>query len=136
MSMRNRCRFTGRILRMEKVQRGEGIVLNFSLAVQRRRNNKKQQSDVLDFEAWNKFAELIYNNTKVGKLIEVEGEARKDKYEYNGEVKYKHYYTVDDVDIREWGDSKKETDELEEVSNEELSDYVMNEVGNSADKEE
>lgn len=125
MSMRNSCRFTGRILRMERVNRGEDVVLNFSLAVPRRRNNKKQDSDILDFEAWNKLAELIYSKTKVGKLIEIKGEARKDKYEVNGETKYKHYYTVDDVDIREWVEKKEE---LEEVSNEELNEYVMNEV--------
>lgn len=122
MSIRNSCKFTGRIVYMKMIEQENNKILKFSLAIKRIKGSKKQKEDILDFEAWNNIAELINNNSNLGKMIEVCGEARKDKYSYKGENRYRQYYTVDEIDIREWNEYSKE---IEEVKDNEIEEIIM-----------
>jgi len=81
-------------------------VCNFNLAVNRPiRKDKEKETDFISCEVWGKQAENLVNYQNKGSLIATEGRYQVDKYQLEGETKYKHYILVSTIQFLE---SKKE----------------------------
>jgi len=90
----NLCVFVGRLVQDINVKvftkdNGETKVANFSLAIPRFFKKKdgelEKETDFLDFEIWNTGAETLAKHAKKGDQILVEGNARQETWEQDGE---------------------------------------------------
>lgn len=85
--MINNVTLTGRITKdLEKHETGKGTsVVNFSLAVDRRRKNSNgdRETDFIGIQAWSLTADLLCEYCDKGSLIGVEGRIQTRNYENN-----------------------------------------------------
>ena len=95
----NVCTFIGRLGKepdMRYTPNGKAVV-NFSLAVNR--DGKKDESDWIDFVAWEKTAEVIAQYCKKGDLIGVTGSLQKRSWEKDGQKHSAHEVKVNRIDF-------------------------------------
>lgn len=64
-----------------------------------------RETDFINCIVWNKQAENLVKYQRKGNLVGVQGQFRTDKYEVNGETKYKSYILGEEVEYME---SKKD----------------------------
>lgn len=127
----------GRIINLDIKDINSSVLAKVVLAVPRIGNIKDddQKDDLIDLEIWGKSAELIRKYSGVGKRIQVFGEVRKDKYEVNGQKKYKNYIKVDSLKIIDWNQKvNKSNDELNEVTEDELEGLIFQEFEGEVDE--
>ena len=60
-----------------------------------------KETDFINCIVWNKQAENLVKYQRKGNLIGVQGQFRTDKYEINGETKYKSYVLGEEVEFME-----------------------------------
>ncbi len=85
--MLNQCSFIGRFVRdPESRDVGDNRVCNFTLAVDRGYND---ETDFIDFAAWNKRGENVQKYCKKGKLVHVTGQLNIRSYDDNEGIKRK-----------------------------------------------
>lgn len=79
---------------------GKTVVLDFTLAVddfiKKSDGTKEKKTHFLDFQAWDKGAEVIAEYSKKGDLLFVNASPRKDLWEKDGEKRSKVYFRVED----------------------------------------
>ena len=95
----NICAFIGRLGRepeMRYTTNGKDVV-SFSLAVNR--DGKKDESDWIDFVAWEKTAEIIAQHCHKGDLIGVTGNLQRREWEKDGQKRYAHEVRVNRIDF-------------------------------------
>ena len=95
----NVCTFIGRLGRdpeMRYTTNGKAVV-SFSLAVNR--DGKKDESDWIDFVAWEKTAEIIANHCHKGDLIGVTGNLQRREWEKDGQKRFAHEVKVNRIDF-------------------------------------
>lgn len=95
----NVCNFIGRLGKdpdMRYTTNGKAVV-SFSLAVNR--DGKKDESDWIDFVAWEKTAEVIAQHCHKGDLIGVTGNLQRREWEKDGQKRYAHEVRVNRIDF-------------------------------------
>lgn len=95
----NNCSFIGRLGKdpeMRYTTNGKAVV-SFSLAVNR--DGKKDESDWIDFVAWEKTAEVIAQFCHKGDLIGVTGSLQRREWEKDGQKRYSHEVRVNRIDF-------------------------------------
>lgn len=95
----NNCSFIGRLGRdpeMRYTTNGKAVV-SFSLAVNR--DGKKDESDWIDFVAWEKTAEVIAQYCHKGDLIGVTGNLQRREWEKDGQKRFAHEVRVNRIDF-------------------------------------
>ena len=95
----NNCSFIGRLGRdpeMRYTTNGKAVV-SFSLAVNR--DGKKDESDWINFVAWEKTAEVIANYCHKGDLIGVTGALQRREWEKDGQKRYAYEVRVSRIDF-------------------------------------
>ena len=117
----NKCMITGRIVKdpvLESTKNGTSVC-QFSIATNRPviRDGKKEV-DFITCITWNKQAENLVKFQKKGNLVGIIGELRTDKYEVNGEKKYKTYILCQEIDFLE---AKKDMPKEEEKEFDKIS---------------
>lgn len=95
----NVCTFIGRLGRDPEMRYTPGgkAVVSFSLAVNR--DGKKDESDWIDFVAWEKTAEVIAQYCHKGDLIGVTGSLQKRSWEKDGQKHSAHEVKVNRIDF-------------------------------------
>lgn len=82
---------------------GKTVVLDFTLAVddfiKKSDGTKEKITHFLDFQAWDKGAEVIAQYAKKGDLLFVQASPRKDVWEKEGEKRSKVYFRVDEFNF-------------------------------------
>lgn len=78
-----------------------------------------RETDFINCIVWNKQAENLVKYQSKGNLIGVQGQFRTDKYEVNGETKYKSYILGEEVEYME---SKKDAPVEEKQEMNEFND--------------
>ena len=117
----NRCILTGRIVRdpiLEHTKQGTPIC-QFSIATNRPIiRDGKREVDFINCVIWNKQAENLVKFQRKGNLVGILGQLRIDKYEVNGENRYKTYVLVEDVEYLEAKKDmpKDEEEEFKKIS--------------------
>lgn len=111
--MINNVTLTGRITKdLEKHETGKGTsVVNFSLAVDRRRKNANgdREADFISIQAWGMTADLLCKYCGKGSLIGIEGRIQTRNYENNqGQRVYVTEVVAENVTFL---DSKKNNNE-------------------------
>ena len=95
----NNCCFIGRLGRdpeMRYTPNGKAVV-SFSLAVNR--DGKKEESDWIEFVAWEKTAEVIANYCHKGDLLGVTGALQKRSWEKDGQKRSTFEVKVNRIDF-------------------------------------
>lgn len=95
----NVCSFIGRMGRdpeMRYTTNGKAVV-SFSLAVNR--DGKKDESDWIDFVAWEKTAEVIAQYCHKGDLLGVTGNLQRREWEKDGQKRFAHEVRVNRIDF-------------------------------------
>lgn len=95
----NVCTFIGRLGKdpdMNYTTNGKAVV-SFSLAVNR--DGKKDESDWIDFVAWEKTAEVVAQYCHKGDLIGVTGNLQRREWEKDGQKRYAHEVRVNRIDF-------------------------------------
>ena len=95
----NVCTFIGRLGKdpdMRYTTSGKAVV-SFSLAVNR--DGKRDETDWIDFVAWEKAAELISQYCHKGDLIGVTGSLYRKEWEKDGQKRYAHEVKVNRIDF-------------------------------------
>ena len=95
----NNCSFIGRLGRdpeMRYTTNGKAVV-SFSLGVNR--DGKKDETDWIDFVAWEKTAEVIAKYCNKGDLIGVTGQLQRREWEKDGQKRYAHEVKVNRIDF-------------------------------------
>lgn len=95
----NVCTFIGRLGRDPEMRftTGGKAVVSFSLAVNR--DGKKDESDWIDFVAWEKTAEVIANHCHKGDLLGVTGSLQQRSWEKDGQKRTAHEVKVNRIDF-------------------------------------
>lgn len=115
----NKVWITGRLIKDPELTKTVKGTPNcqFCIAVNRPviRDGKKE-ADFINCIVWNKQAENLVKFQRKGNLIGVQGQFRTDKYEVNGQTRYKSYVLADEVEFME---PKKDipNDEKQEFEN-------------------
>jgi single-strand DNA-binding protein len=115
----NKVWITGRLIKDPELTKTTKGTPNcqFCIAVNRPviRDGKKE-ADFINCIVWNKQAENLVKFQRKGNLIGVQGQFRTDKYEVNGQTRYKSYVLADEVEFME---PKKDipNDEKQEFEN-------------------
>ena len=75
--------------------------VNFTIAVNRTfaSSNGEREADFINCIAFNKQAENLVKYQTKGNLIGVEGQLRSERYEHNGQTKYKTYILVSQIEF-------------------------------------
>ena len=95
----NVCTFIGRLGKdpeMKYTNNGKAVV-SFSLAVNR--DGKKDQTDWIEFVAWEKTAEIIAQHCNKGDLLGVTGNLQRREWEKDGQKRYAHEIKVNRIDF-------------------------------------
>ena len=113
----NRVFLTGRLTKdpvLEHTKKGTPTC-KFNLATNRTVvRDGEQKADFITCVTWNKQAEVLCKYQKKGNLLGVQGAFRVDKYESQGETRYKSYVLCQEI---EFLSSKKTNVEKEYVDN-------------------
>lgn len=94
----NRVILTGRIckkLELKKLK-DDKSVCEFTIATNR---IGQEDADFINCIVWNKQAENLVKYQDKGSLIGVEGQLRSERYEHNGQTKYKTYILVSQIEF-------------------------------------
>lgn len=94
----NKVILTGRIckkLELKKLK-DDKSVCEFTIATNR---IGQEDADFINCIAWNKQAENLVKYQDKGSLIGVEGQLRSERYEHNGQTKYKTYILVSQIEF-------------------------------------
>lgn len=124
----NRCILVGRItkdLELRKTQNDKSVC-EFTIATNR---IGQEDADFINCVVWNKQAENLVKYQQKGNLIGVEGQLRNEKYEYNGQTKYKTYIIVSQLEFLSNSknkEGKEQTNPYEEFGKE-IDQRMMNE---------
>ena len=124
----NQVCLTGRItkdLELRKTKNDKSVC-EFTIATNR---IGQEDADFINCVVWNKQAENLCKYQKKGNLIGVEGQLRNEKYEYNGQTKYKIYIIVNQLEFLSNSKNKEEkgqTNPYEEFGKE-IDQRMMNE---------
>ena len=117
----NKVWLTGRLIKDPELSKTSKGTPNcqFCIAVNRPvvRDGVKE-TDFINCIVWNKQAENLVKYQRKGNLIGIQGQFRTDKYEINGETKYKSYILGEEVEFME---PKKDIPKDEEKEFESMS---------------
>ena len=124
----NRCILVGRItkdLELRKTQNDKSVC-EFTIATNR---IGQEDADFINCVVWNKQAENLCKYQQKGNLIGVEGQLRNEKYEYNGQTKYKTYIIVNQLEFLSNSKNKEEKEQTNpyEEFGKEIDQRMMNE---------
>lgn len=112
----NRVFLTGRLTKdptLEHTTKGTPFC-RFTLATNRPVvRDGEEKADFITCMSWNKQAEVLCKYQKKGNLLGVQGTFRVDKYESQGETRYKSYVLCQDI---EFLSSKKTNEEMNNLS--------------------
>lgn len=94
----NRVILTGRICKKLELKnlKDDKSVCEFTIATNR---IGQEDADFINCIVWNKQAENLVKYQDKGSLIGVEGQLRSEKYEHNGQTKYKTYILVSQIEF-------------------------------------
>ena len=94
----NRVILTGRICKKLELKnlKDDKSVCEFTIATNR---IGQEDADFINCIVWNKQAENLVKYQDKGSLIGVEGQLRSDRYEHNGQTKYKTYILVSQIEF-------------------------------------
>lgn len=114
----NKVWLTGRLIKDPELSKTNKGTPNcqFCIAVNRPvvRDGVKE-TDFINCIVWNKQAENLVKYQRKGNLIGVQGQFRTDKYEINGETKYKSYILGEEVEFMEPRKDTPEDEKQEET---------------------
>lgn len=119
MASLNRVQLIGRLGKEPEVRftpNGKKVC-SFSLAVDRRWRGQdgqiQRETDWIWVEAWGKLAETCENYAQKGQLVFLEGRMRTERYEAQGETRYKTKVVLNSLQFLEWRGEKEEESDLE-----------------------
>ena len=94
----NRVILTGRICKKLELKnlKDDKSVCEFTIATNR---IGQEDADFVNCIVWNKQAENLVKYQDKGSLIGVEGQLRSERYEHNGQTKYKTYILVSQIEF-------------------------------------
>lgn len=94
----NRVILTGRICKKLELKnlKDDKSVCEFTIATNR---IGKEDADFINCIVWNKQAENLVKYQDKGSLIGVEGQLRSERYDHNGQKKYKTYILVSQIEF-------------------------------------
>ena len=94
----NRVILTGRICKKLELKnlKDDKSVCEFTIATNR---IGLEDADFINCIVWNKQAENLVKYQDKGSLIGVEGQLRSERYEHNGQTKYKTYILVSQIEF-------------------------------------
>lgn len=94
----NRVILTGRICKKLELKnlKDDKSVCEFTIATNR---IGQEDADFINCIVWNKKAENLVKYQDKGSLIGVEGQLRSERYEHNGQTKYKTYILVSQIEF-------------------------------------
>lgn len=94
----NRVVLTGRICKKLELKnlKDDKSVCEFTIATNR---IGQEDADFINCIVWNKQAENLVKYQDKGSLIGVEGQLRSERYEHNGQTKYKTYILVSQIEF-------------------------------------
>ena len=94
----NKVILTGRICKKLELKnlKDDKSVCEFTIATNR---IGQEDADFINCIVWNKQAENLVKYQDKGSLIGVEGQLRSEKYEHNGQTKYKTYILVSQIEF-------------------------------------
>ena len=94
----NRVILTGRICKKLELKnlKDDKSVCEFTIATNR---IGQEDADFINCIVWNKQAENLVKYQDKGSLIGVEGQLRSERYEHNGQTKYKKYILVSQIEF-------------------------------------
>lgn len=94
----NRVILTGRICKKLELKnlKDDKSVCEFTIATNR---IGQEDADFINCIVWNKQAENLVKYQDKGSLIGVEGQLRSERYEHNGQTKYKTYILVSQIEF-------------------------------------
>lgn len=107
----NKCIFIGRLTRppeSKSTQSGKKVV-NFSLAIN---NGKDRDATFVNFQAWEKTAEIIENYCLKGSQVCVTAALQNNNYEKDGQRVYRDIFVVREIELL--GSKKDSQDEQTE----------------------
>lgn len=124
----NKVVLIGRItkdLELRKTQNDKSVC-EFTIATNR---IGQEDADFINCVVWNKQAENLCKYQQKGSLIGVEGQLRNEKYEYNGQTKYKTYIIVSQLEFLSNSKNKEEKEQTNpyEEFGKEIDQRMMNE---------
>lgn len=124
----NRVILTGRICKKLELKnlKDDKSVCEFTIATNR---IGQEDADFINCIVWNKQAENLVKYQDKGSLIGVEGQLRSERYEHNGQTKYKTYILVSQIEFLSNSknkDGKEQTNPYEEFGKE-IDQRMMNE---------
>ena len=124
----NRVILTGRICKKLELKnlKDDKSVCEFTIATNR---IGQEDADFINCIVWNKQAENLVKYQDKGSLIGVEGQLRSERYEHNGQTKYKTYILVSQIEFLSSSKNKEEkgqTNPYEEFGKE-IDQRMMNE---------
>lgn len=94
----NKVILTGRICKKLELKnlKDDKSVCEFTIATNR---IGQEDADFINCIVWNKQAENLVKYQDKGSLIGVEGQLRSERYEHNGQTKYKTYILVSQIEF-------------------------------------
>ena len=124
----NRVILTGRICKKLELKnlKDDKSVCEFTIATNR---IGQEDADFINCIVWNKQAENLVKYQDKGSLIGVEGQLRSERYEHNGQTKYKTYILVSQIEFLSNSknkEGKEQTNPYEEFGKE-IDQRMMNE---------
>ena len=123
----NRVILTGRICKKLELKnlKDDKSVCEFTIATNR---IGQEDADFINCIVWNKQAENLVKYQDKGSLIGVEGQLRSERYEHNGQTKYKTYILVSQIEFLSSNkkEEKGQTNPYEEFGKE-IDQRMMNE---------
>lgn len=92
-----------------------------------------KETDFINCIVWNKQAENLVKYQRKGNLIGVQGQFRNDKYEINGETKYKSYVLGEEVEFMEpkkdmSNDKKQEIEKEPKTGFENMKSFTLDDI--------
>lgn len=116
----NKCVITGRISKDLELKRlKENCVCEFTLATNRlMTRDGKKVADFINCIVWGTQAENLVKYQRKGNMLGVFGEIRTDKFEVEGNTRYKTYVLVNNIEFLESKKdmSKEESTEFDKIS--------------------
>lgn len=136
----NKCIITGRLTKAPELKytANNKAVCEFTIASNRPvvREGQKE-ADFVNCQAWNKTAENLAKYQDKGSLIAVYGSYTTDSYEKDGQMRYKNYILVNEIEFlgsaKQSGPVIEEVKPSEEVIQARISDDIFRDFGDTID---